>query len=121
MAKFSDKVGYVESQEIRPGVWVETPVERHYMGDVLEESFRTQETENLNPNLTIGNWFSILADPYAYKHYSAIRYVRWMGGVWAVREIKNKAPRIHLKIGGLYNGPLPRESTDTEVETPDEA
>ena len=55
---------------------METPVERHYMGDVLEESFRTQETENLNPNLTIGNWFSILADPYAYKHYSAIRYVR---------------------------------------------
>lgn len=119
MAKFSGKVGYVITTETSPGVHVEVPVERMYMGDVLEESFRAQETEHINANYTIGNWFSLLADPYAYAHYSAIRYVRWMGGVWAVREIKNKAPRIHLRIGGLYNGPLPDEPEDEEIETPD--
>ena len=107
MAKFSGKIGYVTTVEVRPGTYVEKPIERYAMGDVLEESFRVQDGENLNPNLTIGNWFSLVIDPFMYEHYSAIRYVRWAGGVWAVREIKNKAPRIHLKIGGLYNGPLP--------------
>ena len=115
MAKFFGKIGYVTTIETRPGVWVETPIERNYYGEVFEELFRTQETENLNSNFTIGNWFSILADPYAYENYSAIRYVKWMGATWSIREVKNKSPRIHLKIGGLYNGPV---VDDADLETP---
>lgn len=105
MAKFNDAVGYAESFEVRPGVWVDQMIEITYFGDVLRNTRRLSDGTGLNNDLSVGNTISILADPYALEHFFAIRYVKWAGARWAVTEVEVKRPRLLLKLGGVYNGP----------------
>lgn len=104
MAKFYGKIGYAETSETVPGVWTEVVTERDYFGDVVKASKRWQPGENLNDNLTVRNELSIVADPYAYANFHTMRYVKWMGAAWKITDIDVQRPRIHLKIGGVYNG-----------------
>lgn len=105
MAKFHDAVGYAESYEVRPGVWVDQMIEISYFGDVLRNTRRLSDGTGLNNDLSVGNTISILADPYALEHFFAIRYVKWAGAPWTVTEVEVKRPRLLLKLGGVYNGP----------------
>ena len=50
---------------------------------------------------------SIVADPYANENFFAIRYVQWMGTLWKVTEVEVQSPRLLLRLGGKYNGPIP--------------
>lgn len=106
MAKFFGAIGF-ESQEteIKPGVWKTSIVERQYYGDVVRNTRRTENEDNVNANLTIGNSFEIVADPYAQENFHAIRYIMWMGKPWSVTSVEVRAPRLLLRVGGLYNGP----------------
>ena len=104
MAKFYGVIGYVETKETTPGVWSECITERNYSGDVIRNSRRYQSSENLNDNLTINNEISIVADPYAYQNFYAIRYINWMGVSWKITNIEVQRPRLILTIGGVYNG-----------------
>ena len=105
MAKFYGEVGYGESVESKPGVWEDVIVERKYYGDVLRNTRRLENGENLNDDLSVSNSISIMADGYAYDHFFAIRYLRWMGIHWTVTDVEVKSPRLILRIGGVYNGP----------------
>ena len=105
MAKFYDKVGYGVTEDTGDGVWVESITERSYYGDVLKLSRRWENSENLNDNLNVSHQISIVADAYAYEHFSAIRYVCWMGARWKVTDVTVQRPRLILSIGGVYNGP----------------
>lgn len=105
MAKFHDAVGYAESYEVRPGVWIDQMIEISYFGDVLRNTRRLSDGTGLNNDLSVGNTISILADPYALEHFFAIRYVKWAGALWTVTEVEVKRPRLLLKLGGVYNGP----------------
>lgn len=105
MAKFHDAVGYAESHEARPGVWVDQMIEISYFGDVLRNTRRLSDGTGLNNDLSVGNTISIIADPYALEHFFAIRYVKWAGALWTVTEVEVKRPRLLLKLGGVYNGP----------------
>lgn len=103
MAKFRGIVGYVETQETKPGVFEEISTKRVYRGDVLRKSRRAESSEQLNDNINISNQISILADEYAYKHFSSIRFVKYMGTLWKVTDIEVNHPRLTLSIGGIYN------------------
>ncbi len=104
MAKFYGPIGYAETSETTPGVWVEEVTERNYSGDIVKVSRRLQAGESLNDDLTVTNEISIIADPFAYQHFYAMRYIKWMGASWKITKVDVQRPRLILTIGGVYNG-----------------
>ena len=104
MAKFYGAVGYAESIETSPGVWTEQITERYYYGDVLRNIRRNESSEHLNDNINISNQISIVADPFAYQNFHAIRYVEFMDAKWEVPTVEVQRPRLIMTLGGLYNG-----------------
>lgn len=82
-------------------------VERDYVGDILRNTRRLQSGESVNDDLSVNNMISIVADPYANENFFAIRYVQWMGTLWKVTEVEVQSPRLLLRLGGKYNGPIP--------------
>lgn len=104
MAKFHGVIGYVENVEGVPGVFKEEVTERTYYGDVIRDSRRWQSGENLNDDLNVNNEISIVADPFAYQHFHAMRYINWMGANWKITYVEVHYPRLSLTIGGVYNG-----------------
>lgn len=101
--RYYGKVGYCPTVEVRPGVWVKDQiVERPYYGDVIKFTRRYQTADKVNDDLEISNRISILADPYAYEHFSEIRYVTWMGVKWKVPSVEVEYPRLKLTVGGVY-------------------
>ena len=107
MAKFYGEIGYGESIETAPGVWEDVITEHMYYGDVLRNTRRLDDGENLNSDITVSNSISIVADAYAYEHFFAIRYIKWMGALWSVTDVEVKSPRLILRMGGVYNGQTP--------------
>lgn len=107
MAKFMGEIGYGDSVETPPGsgVWVDTITEVPYFGDVIRNSAKTQEGDQLNNNLRVQNSISIVADAYANEHFFAVRYVRWAGALWTVESVTVERPRLILRLGEVYNGP----------------
>lgn len=104
MGKFYGSIGYAETVETSPGVWVEQITERKYYGDVNRDSRRLQSANQLNDNINVSSEISIVADPYAYNHFHSMRYVEFMGAKWKVSTVEPKPPRLILTLGGLYNG-----------------
>jgi hypothetical protein len=107
MARFFGRIGYGESVEKSPGVWVDEIVEYSYYGDVIRNARNLQQGENLNPDLSVQNSISIVADAYANEHFFAIRYVEWSGALWTVSSVEVQSPRLLLRLGEVYNGPTP--------------
>jgi hypothetical protein len=107
MARFYGRVGYGESVETAPGVWVDEITERLYYGDVFRNARNLQEGENLNFDLSVQNSISIVADAYANDHFFAIRYVEWAGALWTISSVEVQSPRLLLRLGEVYNGPTP--------------
>lgn len=105
MAKFYGAIGYGSTEETSPGVWEDIVTERKYYGDVVRNTRQLGEGTTLNDNLLIGNSFSIMADAYAYQNFFAMRYITWAGSLWTVTDVEVKAPRLILRVGGVYNGP----------------
>ncbi len=104
MAKWYGVIGYDETLETRPGVWVNQITERNYYGDVIRNSRRLQTANQLNDNINISNEISIVADPYANQNFHAMRYVEFMGTKWKIENITVQYPRLILSLGGVYNG-----------------
>ena len=107
MAKWYGKVGYIINEEVEPGVWVETPTELPYFGDTVSDMAKRSSSNQVNSNLTIASKVSIVADPFAIKHFSSIKYVEIMGTMWSVSIVEPQFPRLILTVGGVYNGNTP--------------
>lgn len=103
MAKFYGPIGYAETVETKPGVWVEKITEHYYRGDVTRNTRRLQSSDQLNDNIEISNEISILADPFAMGNFHAIRYAGFMGAKWKITSVEVKYPRLILTLGGVYN------------------
>lgn len=88
MAKFFGTIGFTETKETAPGVWIEEISEREYYGDVLSLNRKLETGEHLNDDININNRISILADPFAFERFSSIRYVSWMGAKWKVSNVE---------------------------------
>lgn len=107
MAKFYGEIGYAESVEglgDDEGIWKDTIVERRYYGDVIRNTRRWANGESINDNLQINNQISIVADAYAWEHFYAMKYVKWMGTCWKVTNVEVQRPRLLLTIGDVWNG-----------------
>lgn len=107
MARFFGPVGYGTTAETEPGVWVDEIVEHEYYGDVIRNARNLKEGENLNPDISVQNSISIVADEYANAHFFDIRYVEWAGTKWTVSSVEVQSPRLLLRLGEVYNGPTP--------------
>lgn len=105
MAKFFGPIGYAIQKETYPGVWTDEVIERNYRGDVLQNSNRWKESDNLNDNFVIDNKLSIVSDSYMHENLGYIKYIRWMGTNWKINRVETLRPRLILSIGGVYNGP----------------
>jgi hypothetical protein len=107
MARYHGKVGYAETVEESPGVYVENITERSYFGEVIRNSRRLIAGDLVNPTVSFSNSISIVADAYLREQFSAIRYVEWMGILWSVVDVEVQSPRLILSIGEVYRGPTP--------------
>lgn len=103
MGKFYGEIGYAETVETSPGVWQEQITTRLYYGDAIKITSKMQDGENLNDNLVLNNRLSIVADPFAYEKFHAMRYIEWMGVKWRITSVEVQRPRIILNVGGVYN------------------
>ena len=103
--KWFGKIGYEVTTETKPGVWTPTITEQAYSGDVFKNSSRlSQSSDSTNDNVNVNNQISIVADPFAYQNFHAMRYVEFMGALWKISNIDVQPPRLILTIGGVYNG-----------------
>lgn len=104
MAKFYGAVGFAESEETKPGVWVDKITERNYYGDLIKNIRRLHNSGEVNDDIDVANQISIVADPFAYSNFHSMRYVEFMGARWKITSVDVQHPRLILTIGGLYNG-----------------
>ena len=104
MAKFYGTIGYVRNVEIRPGVYKEEVTERNYSGDLIRNVRQLEASDKVNDDINISNEISIIADPFAYQNFHAMRYVEFMGAKWKIHKVDVQYPRLTLMVGGVYNG-----------------
>lgn len=103
MARFYGKVGYITTIEKNPGVYVAEETVLYYFGDVIKNGTKWQQGIGANDDINVNVEISIMADPYAYEHFSEIKYVEFMGANWKVISAVPDRPRISLYLGGLWN------------------
>jgi hypothetical protein len=103
MNKFYGPVGYEDSVEKTSGVWGPVISEKFYYGDVLGVNSRFGPDGQINEDITVSNEISIVADPYAYKNFTSIRYIEWNGVKWKVSGVRVEEPRLVLSLGGVYS------------------
>lgn len=107
MTRWFGKVGYSETVETAPGVW-SMPQEtvREYYGDIKRNTTRWAGNSNsVNDNLTVTTQISIVADPFAFEKFHAIKWIEFMGVKWSVDSVDpTQPPRLILTLGGVWNG-----------------
>lgn len=103
--KYYGNIGFAETVETSPGVFVEQITERTYYGDVLDFGRNLQTSDKINDNVKVTNQLSIVADDKAYNNMASIRYAVFMGIKWKVTNIKVLTPRLQLTLGDEWNGP----------------
>ena len=103
MTRYHGYVGYAIDVEAYPGVWEERISEHEYFGDVLKNRINMQQGSVVNAKITISNSISIIADPFAFEHIYAMRYVTYLGKKWSIVNVSIERPRLILTLGGLYN------------------
>lgn len=104
MAKFYGNIGYINTVEVKPGIWDEQTKELPYYGDITRNTSRYQSSGGVNDNINISNSISIIADPYAMENFQHMRYVIFMGTKWKIESVEVQYPRLILTVGGVYNG-----------------
>jgi len=104
MAKFAGLVGYVTQEETRPGVW--TTVEKPVMmkGDVLRQTYSSQNDSKVNSDITLNHRVSLIGDSYALHNYYYIRWIELHGKKWEISSVELQRPRIIVTLGGVWNG-----------------
>lgn len=103
MAKFYGEIGYVKTEEVRPGVWEEVTTRRPYYGDLIRNTRKLQGADKVNDDINVANEISILADPYANENFHSMKYIEFMGAKWKITNVEVQYPRLILTAGGLYH------------------
>lgn len=105
MSKFCGKIGYSLTVEVKPGVWEERIEEKNAIGDILKSIRQADSSSSVNPNITINNTISLIADPFMTQNYHLIRYVKFGGNnvAWNVKSVEMQYPRLIIMLGGVYN------------------
>ena len=103
MAKYCGKIGFRKVEEVEPGIWEPTIVEKTYYGDLVQFYKNTDSSDKVNDDIGISNQISIVADAFANNNIGAMLYADFMGAKWKIKNIEVKPPRLILMLGGLYN------------------
>lgn len=103
MARYYGYVGYAECTEDESGIVKEKMVTKPYYGDIIQNARRLEASGLMHDNITILNEVSIVADPYAFQNFHAMRYLTFMGCKWKITNIRVEYPRLILTAGGIYN------------------
>lgn len=105
MARWYGKVGYSETVETAPGVWMSQDTVREYYGDVIRNTTRwTVNSDSTNDNLTVNSQISIVADPFAINKFYSMKWIEFMGTKWKITGVEPQSPRLLLTLGGEWNG-----------------
>lgn len=104
MAKYAGLVGYVTQEEVEVGVWA--PVEDEHMmrGDIIGKGNSFTQADKVNDDINLSNRISLMGNEFAWKNYTHIRYVHYLGEKWKVTSIDVQRPRIIVTLGGVWNG-----------------
>lgn len=102
MNRYFGEIGFFITKETAPGVWERSIMKRDYYGDIIRASRRSYDTNKVNPDLTISNQISIIADPYLMNNFMYIAYATVKGAKWKVSDVSIEYPRLVLSLGDLY-------------------
>lgn len=102
--KYYGTIGFAQTVEERPGIFIPKIVERRYYGDVLQNIRRWETGVSVNDDIKVQNRISIVADPFAHSNLGNMRYVTFANEKWKISSFEIKIPRIILTIGEVYNG-----------------
>ena len=104
MGRFCGAIGFAETVEQSPGVYVQKVTERTYHGDIIARRVRLEETsETTNTNFTLNNDISIVADKFAKENLGFMQYVVFCGMKGKITSATIEYPRIKLTIGGIFS------------------
>lgn len=104
MAKWFGKIGYVSHVQTAPSVWKNQETVREYFGDVMRNSSSWRgNPDSTNDDLTIDVQISIVADPYAYQHFSSMKWIELYDTKWKITKVEPRYPRLVLSVGGVCN------------------
>ena len=112
MARYYGKVGYGLPEEKSPGVYEDAIKEIAYFGDVVRDTFKWRDIGRVHEGIDVAMSIRIIADPFAFEHISAMRYVEWAGDLWKITDVEVQRPRLILRVGGVYVGPTPEVTDD---------
>ncbi len=105
MNKWYGKIGFTCTGEVEPGVWVENEiVERDYIGDIMANIWKREESGGINKNINISNKISIVADPYARDHISTMTWIEFSNEKWEINNVEVQDKRLIISLGGVYVG-----------------
>lgn len=105
MAKFFGQIGYVRTEETKPGIWTKDLTEKTYSGEYTRLSRRWSNSQKINSDIDLTAEISIVADQILLDNLENIKYVKLRGKPWNVEHIEDtQYPRLTLTIGGVYNG-----------------
>lgn len=105
MAKFFGKIGYVKTEETKPGIWTKVITEKTYSGEYTRLSRRWTNGQKINSDTNLAAEISIVADSNLLDNLQTIKYVRLRGKPWNVESVDDtQYPRLTLVLGGVYNG-----------------
>lgn len=106
MAKFYGQIGFKTTQEVSPGVHENVIVERPYYGDIIRDAVDRVAGETVLGDRKTGNSFRIVADGYISSNFFDAEYIVWGGRYWKIIQVEVQTrARMHVRIGGVYNGP----------------
>ena len=92
-------------REDMPSVYESKVVRKSFRGELLGQYWRNQNSDkSTNDNLLNNNKISIVMSKFFMKNIANLKYVEYNGVKWKVETFEIKAPRIHITLGGVYNG-----------------
>lgn len=114
MRRYRGRITYRYVEETSPGVFEEIETSRIYRGDVIEERRSLAYRDTINGSLGTSTRVSIVADKFAFSHFTDIVSIELWGKRWQVSSAVPVHPRIECTLGDLYT--VNTESDDEEQE-----
>ena len=92
MNRWCGKIGFAEQVETSQSVWTEEITERTYRGDILRNTRRLQNSQQINDDISISNQISVIGDAYMRDHFINMRWIEFMGAKWKAAEVDASQP-----------------------------
>lgn len=102
MKKYYGSITFVYDTETSPGVFEEQRVVRKYRGDIIDTRRSAAYRDSVNASIGTSSKISIVADDFAFSHFTYIVSAELWGHEWQVTAAVPAHPRLELSLGDLY-------------------